>query len=131
MPSSETRYWNEALTASGFGVKVKLPFALMVTVPLTTLIGVVSIVIVVPASASVPPSLPAGYVIGIPACAGRPANANATGGSLTAVTLIVLVMMLLRLFDPAPSLTWKETVRVAVDGAFDVFEYITERNALW
>ncbi len=46
--------------APGSGVKVKLPLAFTVTVPLTTLIGVVSTVTVVPASTSEPPSLPIG-----------------------------------------------------------------------
>ena len=114
--------------ASTFGLKVKLPLALIVTTPFTTLIGVVSIVIVVPASASVPPSLPAGYVIGMPACAGRFEYANAVGGSFTAVMLIVLVMMLLRLFDEAPSFAWNDTVRADVDGSSDVLVYFTLRN---
>ena len=53
---------NDALPPAvlGNGVKVKLPSALIVTLPPVGLSGVVLIVIVVPVSTSVPPSVPAG-----------------------------------------------------------------------
>ena len=54
-----------------------------------------------------------------------------TGASLTDMTLIVDVATLLKLLIALPSLTCHETVRGAVDGAFDVFEYFTARNAAW
>ena len=67
----------------------------------------------------------------MPACAGSPEKARAVGASLTAVTLIVLLTVLLRLFVAPPSSTWKTTVRDAVVGSSEVFAYFTLRSADW
>jgi len=66
--------------------------------------------------------------MGMPAWAGSPLNAVAVGGSLTAVTLMVLLIVLLA---SVPSVTWKTTVRDAVVGSSDVFVYFTLRSAVW
>src|SRR5439155_896405 len=94
--------------------------------------GVVLMVTAVPSAAmSVPPSLPAGYVIAMPAWAGRFVNPLAVGGSLTAVTVTVVVTWLLRLLRPAPSLTCQVTVRAEVFGFSELLLYVTARRADW
>ncbi len=110
-------------------LKLKPVMPLSVSVPLVAVS--VTWMLFVPASGSateiwlpLAPENTSGVFCAVPCAPGT----VLTGGSLTDVTLMVLVAAVL---GKAPSLTIHETVRVNVDGFSDVLLYLTERKAAW